>query len=260
MDEAIQDIAEFVTEARRIVVLSGAGISTESGIPDFRSENGIWQTYPPVDYREFMTSSEARQQYWALRRALHQRVMAARPNPAHRAVAALERQGKLAGVITQNFDGLHQEAGNAPEHVVELHGTSRLAACQTCDARFPMAEVQARYDAGDHDPRCGRCNGYLKAATILFGQRIPPAELAQAMELARAGDLFLVVGSSLRVNPAARLPGLALAHGAPLVIINLEPTPYDGHADVVLQARAGEALPRVLAAAQLWSTGWASGN
>jgi len=247
MDEAIRDTTEFVTEAQRIVVLSGAGISTESGIPDFRSEHGIWRRYPPVNYHEFMTSSEARQRYWALRRALHVQVAQAHPNAAHLAIADLERWGKLAGIITQNFDGLHQRAGNSPERVIELHGTAQLAACQSCDARFPMVEIQARYDAGDQEPRCIYCNGYLKAATILFGQPVPPAELTRAIALARACDLFLVVGSALRVNPAARLPGIALECGTPLVIINLEPTPYDSHADVVLHARAGEVLPRVLA-------------
>jgi len=255
MDQAIHDVAELVAAAKRIVVLSGAGISTESGIPDFRSGHGIWQAYPPVSYQEFMTSSEARQRYWALRQVLHKQVQGAHPNAAHIAVARLERWGKLAGVITQNFDGLHQKAGNSPERVIELHGTSRLAACQSCGMHFPMDEVQARYDAGDRDPRCEHCKGYLKAATILFGQPVPVAELARAIELAHSGDLFLVIGSSLRVNPAARLPGIALESGALLVIINLQPTPYDRYASVVLHAQAGEALPCILAAARLAEAG-----
>src|SRR5262249_26108708 len=233
--------------ARQLVVLTGAGVSTESGIPDFRSPNSIWSRRPPTAYHAFMQDHAARREYWRTRRELSGVVAHARPNAAHYALAELERRGILAGIVTQNFDGLHQEAGSAPERVVELHGTSREAACQNCGARLPMTEVQARVDAGDDDPRCDDCGGFLKAATILFGQPVPRPALDTALALARTCDLFLVVGSSLRVVPAARLPLLAIERGAPLLILNLEPTPLDDRADVVLCAPAGHALPRLLA-------------
>jgi NAD-dependent deacetylase len=245
---AILDIAEFLADARRLVVLTGAGVSTESGIPDFRSPGGVWSRLPPTSYRAFMSDPAARRDYWRLRRELRGLATSARPNPAHVALAALERRGALAGLITQNFDGLHQAAGSSPDRVIELHGTAHEAACQSCGARSPIAAVQARVDAGDDDPRCPACGGFLKAATILFGQPIPPVALAAAQALAHDCDLFLVVGSSLRVIPAARLPLLALDRGVPLLILNLEPTPLDARADVVLRAPAGQALPRILAA------------
>jgi NAD-dependent deacetylase len=244
---AVADIAEFVADARQLVVLTGAGASTESGIPDFRGPDGVWARHSPTSYRAFMESAAARHDYWRLRRELYGRVAAARPNATHRALVELERRGVLAGIITQNFDGLHQAAGSSPERVVELHGTSREAACQTCGLRLPIAAVQARVEAGESDPRCV-CGGYLKAATILFGQPLPRAALDAALALARTCDLMLVVGSSLRVVPAARLPLVALERGVPLLIVNLEPTPLDPRADVALHAPAGQALTRVLVA------------
>lgn len=247
MDEAIStvaiaDLAEFLGHARRLVALTGAGASTESGIPDFRSPDGLWITHPPMSYRAFMTEPQARRDYWHLRRVLYPRVRQAQPNAGHHALAMLEQRGTLAGLITQNFDGLHQAAGSA--NVIELHGTSREAACQTCATRFPMDAVQARVEAGEDDPRCA-CGGYLKAATILFGQRVPQPALDAALALARECDCFLVVGSSLRVAPANRLPLIALEHGAPLLIINLEPTALDDRAEVVMHAHAGAALGQI---------------
>src|SRR5262249_7925823 len=242
----IRDMAEFVEDAQHLVVLSGAGVSTESGIPDFRGPNGVWSRRSPTSYRAFMEDPAARREYWHTRRELSALVRQARPNAAHSALAWLERRGILAGIVTQNFDGLHQEAGSVPEHVIEVHGTSGEAACQSCGARAPMAEVQARADIDDEDPRCA-CGGFLKAATILFGQSVPRPQLDAALALTRACDLFLVVGSSLRVVPAARLPLVALERGVPLLILNLEPTPLDDRADVVLHAPAGWALPRLIA-------------
>jgi NAD-dependent deacetylase len=238
-------MAEFVAGARRMVVLTGAGASTESGIPDFRGPGGIWSRAAATSHRAFLTSPEARRDYWRLRRELGPTVAAAQPNAVHRALAELERRGILAGIVTQNFDGLHQAAGSSLGRVIELHGTSREAACQSCGARSPIEPVQARVEAGEEDPRC-TCGGYLKAATILFGQPLPPDALARARELAANCDLFLVVGSSLRVNPAARLPLLALDRGVPLLIVNLEATRYDERADVVLRAQAGPALRAVV--------------
>jgi NAD-dependent deacetylase len=201
LQEQLYDAAELVQHARQIVALTGAGISTESGIPDFRSPGAIWQQHPPVNYRDFLQKPEARQSYWATRRSLIQQVMAARPNAAHHALAILEQRQRLLGVITQNFDGLHQDAGLAPERVIELHGTSRFAACTLCGARSSISDLQQRIDSGEIDPCCLSCGGFLKAATILFGQRVPEKELARAKEISEACDLFLVIGSSLKVTP-----------------------------------------------------------
>ena len=245
--QQLQDAAELIQQARRIVALTGAGISTESGIPDFRSHGSIWQRQPTVSYQEFLNNSQARQRYWQTRRNLSVQVAAARPNAAHRALVELERRQILLGVITQNFDGLHQDAGHLPEHVTELHGTSRFAGCTLCGARSSMQELQQRIDAGEVDPSCPVCGGFLKSATILFGQRLPEADLTRAKILSAECDLFLVVGSSLKVTPAATLPHLALEHDAPLIIINLQPTPLDDYADVVIHQRAGLVLPLLVA-------------
>lgn len=247
LEEQLRDAAELMQQASHIVALTGAGISTESGIPDFRSPGSIWQQTPPVSYHDFISKAEARRQYWQTRGSLSQQVAAARPNAAHRALVELERKQLLLGVITQNFDGLHQDAGHAPESVIELHGTSRFAACTLCGIRSPMSELQRRIDAGEIDPTCPQCGGFLKTATILFGQRIPETELTRARELATTCDLFLVVGSSLRVTPAAALPRLALQRNVPLIIINLEPTPFDDYADVIIHASAGLVLSDLVA-------------
>ena len=247
-EEQLQDAIELIQTSQRIVALTGAGISTESGIPDFRSPGSIWRQQTPVSYQDFISKPEARQQYWQTRRSLSGQVVAAKPNAAHTALVELERLGILLGIITQNFDGLHQDAGNRPERIVELHGTSREAACTLCDARSSMQELQQRVDAGETDPTCSLCGGYMKTATILFGQRVPEAVLTRAKALANECDLFLVVGSSLQVTPAAALPRLALVRDIPLIIINLQPTPLDDYADVILRAKAGEALPPMVAA------------
>ena len=247
LQEHIQDAAELMQQARKVVVLTGAGISTESGIPDFRSPDSIWRHQPPVSYSDFISKAEARQNYWQTRRNLSAQVAAARPNAAHKALVELERRQVLLGVITQNFDGLHRDAGIASDRVIEIHGTSRAAACTLCGARSSMFDLQQRIDGGEIDPRCPSCGGYLKSATILFGQRVPEAELARAKELARSCDLFLVVGSSLKVTPAATLPRLALGRNVPLIIVNLEPTPLDDYADVVMHEKAGLVLPSLVA-------------
>ncbi|TMC91670.1 MAG: NAD-dependent deacetylase [Chloroflexi bacterium] len=219
LQEQLLDAAELLQQAKQIVALTGAGISTESGIPDFRSPGSIWQLQPPVSYRDFINKPEARQQYWHTRRHLSPRVKEARPNAAHRALADLERRGLLLGVITQNFDGLHQDAGNSAERVIELHGTSRAAACTICGARSSITELQERIDAGEVDPLCPACGGFL---------------------------LFIVVGSSLKVMPAAMLPRLALSRNVPLIIINLQPTSLDSSADVPIAEKAGLALPKLV--------------
>jgi NAD-dependent deacetylase len=246
LQEQIQDAAELLHEARRIVILTGAGISTESGIPDFRSPGSIWRENPPTSYRDFLEKPDARQRYWQTRKSLSTQVQLARPNAAHRALAELEYRGKMLGLITQNFDGLHQDAGNDPLHIVELHGTSRYAACVLCGTRSSMTELQARIDSGEIDPRCLHCGGYLKSATILFGQRIPESELSRAKEMAAHCDLFLVVGSSLKVTPAATLPRIALNNRVPLIIVNLQPTSLDSVADVAIHEQAGAVLPTII--------------
>jgi NAD-dependent deacetylase len=240
--EALDDIVEFLEISTKMVVLTGAGASTESGIPDFRSPDGIWRRFPPGTYQEFISKPEARKRYWELRRVLGGQVASAKPNQTHYALAELERMGKLTAIITQNFDGLHQDAGNSSGRIIELHGTSRMAACTHCGTRSSIAALQQRVEAGDDDPQCDLCGGYLKAATILFGQPVPRAELDRAIGLAKDCDLFLVIGSSLRVSPAARLTRVAVERGMPLVIINREPTPLDSRADVVLRANAGETM------------------
>lgn len=247
MQNQLQDAVELVQKARKIAVLTGAGISTESGIPDFRSPGSIWLENPPVNYADFISKPEARRQYWATRRNLSAQVRAARPNAAHYALVELERRQVLLGIITQNFDGLHHDAGHDPAHVIELHGTSREAACTLCGARAPIEEIERRIDEGSADPQCDLCGGYMKSATILFGQHIPADILAQARALADTCDLFMVVGSSLQVSPAANLPRLALRNKVPLLIINLVPTPLDSYANAVIQEKAGLALPRLIA-------------
>ncbi|HLX40803.1 MAG TPA: Sir2 family NAD-dependent protein deacetylase [Ktedonobacteraceae bacterium] len=248
LQEHIQDAAELMQQAQKIVALTGAGISTESGIPDFRSPGSIWQQSPPVSYSDFIQNPEARRRYWESRRNLSAQVATAQPNAAHYALVELERRNKLQGVITQNFDGLHQDAGNHAGHVIELHGSSRMAACTLCGTRSSMSELQQRIDAGELDPRCSICSGYMKSATILFGQRVPETELNRAKRLIEVCDVLLVVGSSLKVVPAATLPRMALRREVPLIIINLQPTSLDSVADVVIHEKAGLVLPQIVAA------------
>jgi NAD-dependent protein deacetylase/lipoamidase len=243
LQQQLQDAAELIQQAQRIVALTGAGISTESGIPDFRSPGSLWLQQPSISYQDFISRPEARQQYWQTRRNLSAQVLSARPNAAHLALVELERKKRLLGIVTQNFDGLHHDAGNNAEHIVEMHGTSRAAACTLCGKRSSIKELQQRIDAGEIDPCCSDCGGFLKAATILFGQRVPEAELARARELTLSCDLFLVVGSSLKVTPAATLPRLALDNDVPLIIINLQPTPMDDYAEIVINEKAGVVLP-----------------
>ena len=247
LHQQLQNATEIMKQAQRIVALTGAGISTESGIPDFRSPGSIWQQQPPVSYQDFISKTEARQLYWQTRRKLYGQVISAQPNAAHLALADLEKKERLLGIVTQNFDGLHHDAGNNPKQIVELHGTSRAAACTHCGQRSSIQELQQRIDAGEIDPLCSDCGGFLKAATILFGQRVPNEELSRARELALACDLFLVVGSSLKVNPAAILPRIALKNDVPLIIINLQPTNLDDYAEIVINEKAGVVLPPLVA-------------
>jgi NAD-dependent deacetylase len=249
---AIATAADLLGKARSLVVLTGAGISTESGIPDFRSPGGLWTRYDPtkLTFDRFCASADTRRQYWEMGNELYPALRDAHPNAAHRVLAAFERRGGLLRIVTQNVDGLHQRAGSSAEAIIEIHGTALEVGCLTCGARQDRGPVQARFAAGEHDLRCD-CGGLLKPATISFGQAMPERETAQAFADAAAADVFLVVGSSLAVYPAAGLPKVALENGAPLVILNREPTPYDRYAEVVLHESAGTTLTAIAAQLEL---------
>ncbi len=243
LDARLSAAARALSAARRIVAFTGAGVSTESGIPDFRSPGGIWSRYQPVMYQDFLQNEDARRYYWAMRRELFPMLAAARPNGAHDALARLERIGRLDCVITQNIDGLHQRAGNREDRVVELHGTNRFAVCLRCHEEYPMAVIHARVEQGEEVPTCKGCGGPIKAATVSFGQPMPEQAMAEAARRAAECDAMLCIGSSLVVYPAADIPALAKQHGALLIIINREPTGLDDWADHVLRGQAGEILP-----------------
>ncbi|MET9174397.1 MULTISPECIES: SIR2 family NAD-dependent protein deacylase [Streptomyces] len=232
-----------------VAILSGAGVSTDSGIPDYRGPAGLWRRDPEaeklVTYEYYMGDPEIRRRSWRMR--LDNQALRAEPNAAHRAVVELERSGVPVRVITQNVDGLHQAAGLPARKVLELHGTAREFVCTRCHARGPMADALARVEAGEDDPRCLECGGILKSATVMFGERLDPVVLGQAVAVTKACQLFIAVGSSLQVQPAAGLAGVAADHGARLVIVNAEPTPYDERADELVREPIGTALPRLLA-------------
>jgi NAD-dependent deacetylase len=242
-------VAGWVREASAVTALTGAGISTDSGIPDFRGPRGLWTRNPAAqrifDIDAYRTDPEVRRQAWGNRR--DHPAWSARPNPAHLALVALERAGRLRALITQNIDELHQRAGSDPALVLELHGTLFQAGCLTCADRTPMEEALARVDRGEDDPHCLRCGGLLKSATVSFGQSLDPALLAAARAAAAECDLLLVVGSSLTVHPAAGLVGVAADQGAQVVIVNAEPTPYDDLAAALIRDPIGTALPALVA-------------
>ncbi len=239
-----EQATELIAQASRIVGFTGAGISTESGIPDFRSPNGVWANNRIVEYGEFVTSRAGRIEYWRQKVAMWPEMRDAEPNAGHLAFAELERRGKLRAMITQNIDGLHQRAGNTS--VIELHGTTTEAECLTCGARISMDEAVARVEAGDPAPECDVCGGLLKPATVSFGQSMPAPAMKAAVEACQDCEVFLAVGSSLVVHPAASLPELAKQCGAALVILNRTPTPLDAIADLVVREDIGQALPELI--------------
>lgn len=245
----IERAAGLIGGARELVILTGAGISTESGIPDFRSPGGIWTQYDPEEftYQNFVANRAHRRRYWKMSLEIHPVLAAATPNAAHRAVAELERRGQLRAVITQNIDGLHQRAGTSAERIIEIHGTALFVICLSCEDRLPREEVQDRVVAGEEDPACRKCGGVLKPATVSFGQAMPERETAEAFAHAEHADVFLVIGSSLVVHPAAYLPVRAVESGAKLVVVNREPTPCDRLASVVVHGQAGETMSALLA-------------
>ncbi|MFJ4622067.1 SIR2 family NAD-dependent protein deacylase [Streptomyces sp. NPDC088812] len=231
-----------------VALLSGAGVSTDSGIPDYRGPDGLWRRDPEaeklVTYEYYMRDPEIRRRSWQMRRGTW--ALRAEPNAAHRAVAELERSGVPVRVITQNVDGLHQLAGLPARKVLELHGSARGVVCTRCHTRGSMRDALARVEAGEDDPPCLGCGGILKSATVMFGERLDPVVLGDAVAITKACQVFLAVGTSLQVHPAAGLTGVAADHGARLIIVNAEPTPYDDIADEVVREPIGTALPRLL--------------
>jgi NAD-dependent deacetylase len=247
MNAQIDAARKWVLASSRLVALTGAGISTDSGIPDFRGPQGIWTKDPKAEklshIHHYVTDPEVRRLAWKSR--LAHPAWLATPSAGHRALVELERRGQLHALVTQNIDGLHQRAGNSPECVVEVHGTVHDAICLQCDWRGPMQAVLDRVRAGEEDPHCTRCGGILKSATISFGQPLMPGVIARAMQAAEGADVLLVVGTSLQVYPVAGMVPAAKAAGARLVIVNAEPTPFDGIADVVVTTPIGIAVPAI---------------
>jgi NAD-dependent deacetylase len=244
----IDSVSEMVVQSKKLVVFTGAGISTESGVSDFRSPGGIWDRFDPneLNFQSFMASEAGREKYWEFSKALWPTVVDAKPNAGHYAIAELHRLGKLDCVITQNIDNLHQKSGVPEEKVIELHGTLKWVICLECGQRYPREQIQARLDSGIKVPRCDSCGGITKPATVAFGQPMPERETRQAEARATACDLFLVAGSSLVVYPAAQMPLIAKHSGAKLIIINLTPTPHDRYADIVIYEKTGPVLSQIV--------------
>jgi len=247
MAEEIERLAHLIIESKKVVVFTGAGISTESGIPDFRGPGGIWTRYDPEDFtiQKFLSSPAARKTVWKMS-AEGGLLAEAEPNPAHHAVAELYQLGKLDCVITQNIDNLHQKAGIPEDKVFELHGNTRWAVCLSCRRRFPMPEVLQKMKEGVEVPDCPDCQGILKPDAVLFGEALPQKTLREATRRSQNCDLFIVIGSTLVIYPAAYMPTYAREAGARLAIVNLTPTPLDHYATVVIQGRAGEIMSRVI--------------
>lgn len=248
--QQIKTIREWVAKSHRIVALTGAGISTESGIPDFRGPQGLWTKNPKAeklsDIRYYMADPEVRRLSWQQR--LFHPAWQAKPNAGHLALVALEQSGRLHALITQNIDGLHQAAGNSMEKVIEVHGTMREVVCMSCNWRGPMQATLDRVRGGEEDPPCKSCGGILKSATISFGQALVPEVIDRAMRAAKKTDLLLAIGTTLSVYPVAGVVPLAKAARARVVILNAQPTPMDDLADAVLRASIGEVLPQLLPA------------
>ena len=243
-ESLIDGLKNMLAASDRAVVFTGAGVSTESGIPDFRSPGGIWTKYQPIDFREFMSSEEARIETWRRKIAVDAAVSSAEPNRGHRAIAHLVAQGKVSSIITQNIDGLHQRSGIRDEQVIELHGNGTYAACLDCARRYELPDMFAEFQANEKPPVCG-CGGFIKSATISFGQPMPIEPMRRAQAESKSCDLFIAIGSSLVVYPAAGFPAVAKQNGSRLVILNREPTDLDYLADLVLNLEIGPTLGAV---------------
>jgi len=247
LQTAVAHLGDLVGGASMIIPFTGAGISTECGIPDFRSPGGFWTRNKPIQFEDFLKSREMRDESWRRRFAMEDSFGGAKPGRGHRALASLYKAGKSPGVVTQNIDNLHQASGIAAEHVVELHGNTTFATCLDCGRRYEIAEIRMRFEAdGGCAPDCA-CGGFIKTATVSFGQAMPEAAMRRAEALTRDCELFLVVGSSLVVWPAAGFPAMAKRNGAALVIVNREPTEFDEFADLVIRHDIGDALAPFIA-------------
>jgi NAD-dependent deacetylase len=244
----LDEVRRWVREAENLVVLTGAGISTDSGIPDFRGPQGVWTKNPQAEKQatlsHYLGDPEVRKRAWRSR--IESGLFGAEPNAGHRALAELDRQGRIHTLITQNVDGLHHASGVDPTRIVEVHGNVREWACLTCGARGPMEDAIERVRNGEDDPPCPACGGIIKSATISFGQQLVPEDIQRAEEAALVADVLLAVGSTLQVHPVAGVVPLAKRAGARIVIVNNEPTPYDGIADAVLREPIGQALPALV--------------
>jgi NAD-dependent deacetylase len=242
LETAISRLRDLIEDARTIVPFTGAGISTECGIPDFRSPGGLWTKNQPIQFDDFLASQEMRNEAWRRRFAMEENFAQAKPGRGHRALASLYRAGKVPALVTQNIDNLHQTSGIKPDDVIELHGNTTYAVCLECAQRYELSWVKEKFSLGNHcAPDCA-CGGYIKTATVSFGQAMPPEPMQRAEELSCNCDLFLAIGSSLVVWPAAGFPLMAKRNGAALVIINREPTEFDDIADLVVQHDIGDVL------------------
>jgi NAD-dependent deacetylase len=242
MNSDVEELARLIARAERAVIFTGAGISTESGIPDFRSPGGIWTKMSPIDFRDFMASEALRRESWRRKFELDKLFVKAEPNRGHRAVAKLVATGKASSVITQNIDGLHQASGVPDSKVIELHGNTTYAHCLSCRTRYEIEDIRTAFERDGSVPVCDGCGGIVKTATISFGQAMPEDAMRAAEMETLACDLFIVLGSSLVVYPAASFPGVAKRNGAALVIINNDETDYDDMADLVIHAPIGDTM------------------
>jgi NAD-dependent deacetylase len=245
MDD-IERLQEMIGAAKRIVAFTGAGISTESGIPDFRSPGGIWTKYKPIYFDDFMSSEEMRRESWRRKFATDEVMLKAEPNAGHRALAKLVEQGRMSAIITQNVDGLHQRSGVPDTKVIELHGNATYASCLDCGHRHSLDPIRRAFLDGGKLPFCTKCDGIVKTATISFGQAMPEIQMARAQDETLACDLFIVLGSSLVVYPAAGFPAIAKRRGAKLVIVNRDPTDQDDSADLLIHAEIGSTVSRAI--------------
>jgi len=248
MEELVEKAARLVANAKKILVFTGAGLSTESGIPDFRSPGGIWSRYDPEDFyfQKIISSEKSRERYWVMSTEFYDAMKGATPNRAHIALKEMEEMGKILAIVTQNIDSLHQKAGSSPEKIIEIHGTAFSVSCLSCGKKYEREDIQSRLLAGEKAPSCDACRGILKPDTISFGQAMPAAKMDASFRYSLECDLCIVLGSSLVVYPAASIPMQAVENGAGLIIVNREPTPMDGVADVVIHGALGKTLTALM--------------
>lgn len=241
----LEEFARRVSKSEALVFFTGAGISTESGVPDFRSPGGVWTKFQPVLFQDFLASETARVQHWQLKKATYELFKTVKPNIGHQAICGFEQRGQLLGLITQNIDGLHKAAGISDARLVELHGTDRLVNCLKCAKVFQPSDVYEKWHEGLPTPTCVACGGFLKSANISFGQSMPVEAMQRAQRWSEQADIFVVIGSSLQVQPAATFPVIAKRSGALLAIINRDPTPLDDYADFLHNGAIGEFFARL---------------